>query len=186
MIRIGYMGIPFSNSEEAAEMFALRQGWSSFEMVALMSAAGVVDSLLKRRIDYGVVATRNINAGEVVETRDALKGKDSVVSIDAIDLPIHHCLFVKRKDARITVLASHVQALLQTRDNLDRLYPSASKTEVEDTAYAAELLAQEKLPETVAVVCRRNAGEHYGLVLLHEDIEDNKDNMTSFALLESV
>jgi prephenate dehydratase len=186
MIRIGYMGIPFSNSEEAAAMFARRQGWECFEPVALMSAAGVVDSLLGGSVDYGVVATRNISAGDVAETCDALKGKDAITVMDEIGMPIHHCLFAKDKSVKVEILASHPQALLQTGKNLGRLYPDAVWKEVEDTAYAAELLSQGKLPDTAAVVCRRNAGERYGLILLHENIEDNRDNMTYFALLKTV
>ncbi|MBQ8373231.1 MAG: hypothetical protein IJX35_02835, partial [Candidatus Methanomethylophilaceae archaeon] len=32
-------------------------------------------------------------------------------------------------------------------------------------------------------ICRRNAGEMFGLVMIHENIEDNKENMTQFHLL---
>ena len=38
-------------------------------------------------------------------------------------------------------------------------------------------------PEGTAVICRRNAGEMFGLTLMYENIEDNKQNMTQFHLL---
>ena len=54
---------------------------------------------------------------------------------------------------------------------------------MEDTAIAAEYLAEGKLPEDTAVVCRRNAGQMFHLRMIHENIEDRSDNMTEFHLL---
>ena len=51
-------------------------------------------------------------------------------------------------------------------------------------AYAAEMLAVGKLPEGSAAVCRKDAGEHYGLFLANENVEDNPDNMTKFSLVK--
>ena len=81
-------------------------------------------------------------------------------------------------------LVSHIQALQQSKDNLKRLYPDAVFEECEDTAYAAEMLAAGKLPEGSAAVCRRDAGEHYGLYLANENVEDNKENMTRFSIIK--
>lgn len=183
MVRISYMGIPFSNSEEAASRFAASRGWQNAELVAAVTSEGVVRSLRSGESDYGAVASSNITAGTVEETRKALEGADDIETVDTVTIPIHHCVFVKRKDAKIDCAVSHVQALLQTAGNLERLYPGTRRIEVEDTAYAAKMLAEGSLPETAAVICRRNAGEHYGLVLAHENIEDRGDNMTTFLLL---
>ncbi|MDR0523992.1 MAG: chorismate mutase [Candidatus Methanoplasma sp.] len=182
MIRIGYMGIPFSNTEEAAKKLAGIMGWGSFELVPLMSAAGVAESLGSGGSDYGVVAVRNAVAGPVEETRAALS-RGSFETVAEASIPIHHCAFVKREGIAIRAVASHVQALMQTGRSLERLYPGAEMIEAEDTAYAAEMLSEGILPEDVAVVCRRDAGERYGLLLAHENIEDDRDNMTSFLLI---
>ena len=97
--------------------------------------------------------------------------------------PIHHCVFKRKKDDEVTSLVSHIQALMQSENNLKRLYPGAILVECEDTAYAAEMLSKGELPEGSAAVCRRDAGEHYGLYLDNENVEDNKDNMTKFSLV---
>ena len=75
MIRVGYMGIPFSNSAEMSERLAKAIGLEECEHVALMSAAGVVSALMDGSIDYGVLAVCNRFAGPVMETREALEGK---------------------------------------------------------------------------------------------------------------
>lgn len=186
MIRVSYMGIPFSNSEEAAERFTEQMGWGPVELIPEVTSQGVVDSLTAGESDYGAVAFGNITAGPVRETELALAGRTDIETVAEITLPIHHCVFVRRGDAEVRALASHVQALMQTRANLRRLYPDAEWIETEDTAYAAELLAGGRLPEGTAVICRRNAGEHHGLELIHENIEDRSDNITAFILIRRV
>ena len=71
----------------------------------------------------------------------------------------------------------------QTAGNLERLYPGTDRIEIEDTAIAARYLAEGRLSDDTAVVCRRNAGEMFGLRMVHENIEDRSDNMTEFHLL---
>lgn len=182
-LRIGYMGIPGSNSEQAAIDFAQEMGWDRFELLPLVDSKGVVDAIDADRCDYGVVAVANINAGPVEETARALEGKDHIETVRGTWVPIHHCVFTLSEDTEVRHVASHIQAILQTRGNLGRLFPDADIMEVEDTAIAARYLSEGKLPENTAVVCRRNAGEMFNLRLIHENIEDRADNMTEFHLL---
>ena len=180
---IGYMGIPFSNSEEAASLLAKKCNLTDQELIPLMSSSNVIDSLLNRTVEYGVVAVKNAVAGPVIETENALAGKPLDI-IGTIDIPIHHCLFVKDIDATIDTVSSHVQALLQCQRNLEALCPGCERIEMEDTAYAAEMLANGEYPINTAVVCRKDAGNHYGLILKAENIEDDKNNITTFSLLK--
>lgn len=183
MIRIGYMGIPGSNSEAAAMEFRERNGLADAELVPLMDSRGVVDAMEKGECEYGVVATRNIVAGPVEETERSLDGKDWMETIDEIWVPIHHCVFVKDPSLPVNRISSHIQALLQCRNNLDSLYPGVERIESEDTALSAKQLAEGDLPGDSAVLCRSNAGEMFGLVMVHENIEDDPTNMTQFHLL---
>jgi prephenate dehydratase len=181
--KVGYMGIPFSNSEEMAMVFSKKFDLRDIELVPLMSARNVMDELVARRIDYGVLAVENRFAGIVEESRIAKAGIRNLKELDQMWSPIHHCVFKKNKDDKVTSLVSHIQALMQSKNNLKEIYPGAEFVECEDTAYAAEMLAKGELPEGAAAVCRRDAGEHYGLYLDNENIEDNKDNMTKFSLV---
>ena len=182
-IKVGYMGIPYSNSEEMAMIFSKKFDLKDPELVPLMSAKNVLDELVARRIDYGVLAVENRFAGIVEESREAKKGIRNLKELDLMWSPIHHCVFKRNKDEKVVALISHIQALLQSENNLKRLYPGAEFVECEDTAYAAEILSKGELPEGYAAVCRKDAGEHYGLYLDNENVEDNKDNMTRFSLV---
>ena len=53
-----------------------------------------------------------------------------------------------------------------------------------DTAIAAKMLAKGQYGEDYAVICRKNAGELFGLHLLAENIEDDKSNKTLFGLFK--
>ncbi len=183
-IKVGYMGIPFSNSEEMAKVFSKKFDLKNVELVPLMSARNVMDELVSRRIDYGVLAVENRFAGIVEESRLAKQGVRNLMELDLMWSPIHHCVFKKNKDDKVTCLVSHIQALLQSQNNLKRLYPGAEFVECEDTAYAAEMLSKGELPEGSAAVCRMDAGEHYGLFLDNKNVEDNPENMTKFSLVK--
>lgn len=182
MVVIGYMGIPGSNSEQAAVDLAGEMGWSDVELVPLLDSAGVVGALKDGACEYGVLAVANITAGPVEETVRSLDGVDHEVTMD-IWVPIHHCVFVKGPNVVVRHISSHIQALLQTREHLDALYPDADRVDCEDTALAAENLSKGLIPADTAVICRRNAGEMFGLTLVHENIEDRTDNMTQFHLI---
>ena len=184
IIRIGYMGIPFSNTEEMALIFSKKFDLKDAELVPLMSAKNVMDELVAGRVDYGVLAVENKFAGIVEESRIAKAGVRNLKELDLMWSPIHHCVFKRNKDDEVRSLVSHIQALMQSQNNLRRLYPGAEFVECEDTAYAAEMLSKGELPEGSAAVCRRDAGEHYGLYLDNENVEDNKENMTRFSLVK--
>ena len=184
-MKIAYQGIPGSNSEAASALFAKNQGFVDPEYIPAIHSRGVVEMLAQGTADYGVMATRNLIAGTVAETASALDGFSCRI-IDAQWLPIHHCLFVKKPDINIDCIASHIQALGQCKGTLRKRYPGIPLKEVEDTAIAARYLADGRLPETTAVLCRKNAGEMFGLHLAAEKLEDDSRNMTEFILIKPV
>ena len=181
-IKVGYMGIPFSNTEAMALEFLREMNWKDAELIALMSSKATVDALLKGEIDYGVLAVRNSSAGEVGETKESLEGIRYRKILEGSER-IHHCLFVKRPEVEVNCICSHIQALGQCRQSLEELFPGIEQKDCSDTAYAAEMLSKGELPEDCAVICRKAAGEHYGLCLLKENIEDRGDNETFFYLI---
>ncbi len=183
VIRVAYMGIPGSNSEQAAKELAGAMGWNDAVLIPAEDSRRTVEALDDGSADYGVVASCNITAGPVVETEESLRGRDDIEVLRALWLPIHHCAFAKSADATIRHVASHIQALLQTSRHLEELFPGTDRIEVSDTAVAAEMLSDGRLSDDTAVICRRNAGEMFGLALLYENIEDLEGNMTEFKLL---
>ena len=184
-MKIAYQGIPGSNSEAVSVLFAQNQGFIAPEYIPAVHSQGVIDMLKTGQADYGVMATRNLMAGAVGESDNALSTLSHRV-IDAQWLSVHHCLFSKSADSKFDTIASHIQALGQCRNNLRNHYGECRLMEMEDTALAARMLADGSLPETTAVLCRRNAGEMFGLHLVAENMEDDSRNMTEFVLIKAM
>ena len=162
-MRIAYQGIPGSNSEAIASVFALNLDIPNPKYLPAVHSAGVIGRLQRGEADYGVMATRNLIAGEVAETKAAL---DSFPhrTLDAQWLPIHHCLFVKEPGTKIARIASHIQALGQCKQTLARRYPDLPQMEVEDTAIAARYLASmaDAMIKACALPRRGQAASRYG------------------------
>lgn len=181
MIKIGYQGDIGSNSEEAASKFIQQLGIKDYELIPLISSKNVIKYFVNKEIDYAVLAVKNSITGTVVETAEALIGHNLTI-LDSLELPIHHCLFIKQGVSfdKINTVASHIQALKQTREHRLAMFPNLVELEVEDTAVAAIKLANDTYPDNYAVICRKNAGLDNGLVLLAENIEDDSNNRTTF------
>ncbi len=185
-MKVGYQGIVGSNSEEAAQIFVERLNLKDVEYIPLVNSQNVIAELENKNINFGVMATSNKYAGKVEETVKALKGcKKEFKCLDTIELPIHHCIFKKNKNIKndsLKIIASHIQALLQTKQFRKDKLPLLQEKEVEDTALAAKYLAEGKLDDTVAIISRKNAGIMFGLELIYENVEDIKDNLTEFKI----
>ncbi len=185
-VKIGYQGDIGSNSEAAAKSFAIKLGFINVEFIPLISSARVADSLLKKEIDYGVVAIENSIGGIVQETKIAFENINTeIISIEI--LSIHHCVFKKSIDIpndSLKYIASHPQALLQTKETRKKIVSDLKEKEIADTAIGALYLSTGEIDSDTAIICRKNAGEMYGLYLMYENIEDDNNNKTTFHLLK--
>src|SRR5262249_20391939 len=97
-----------------------------------------------------------------------------------VNLAIHHCLLGVCERSEVQEVYSKAQPLSQCRNWLTRHLPQARTIEVTSTSTAAQL-AKEKAG--VAAVASAQAGVHYGLDLLAENIEDQQGNVTRFAVI---
>jgi chorismate mutase/prephenate dehydratase len=97
-----------------------------------------------------------------------------------VELEIHHALLARCARAEIKEVYSRPQALSQCRNWLVKHLPAARPIEVTSTSTAAQL-AHEK--PGAAAIASLQAGIHYGLNVLAEQIEDNPGNTTRFAVI---
>eukprot|EP00833_Pecoramyces_ruminatium_P017082 jgi/Orpsp1_1/1191114/evm.model.d7180000083593.1 len=178
-MKIGYQGDIGSNSEAAAKAYFLNNDDNNYEFIPLLNSKNVFDNLLNENIDIGVVAVTNSLAGEVQETKEALKNINPT-NIATITIPIHHCLFCKGDINKCSVVMSHPQALKQTKNKRNQKFKWLEELEIGDQAKAAKDLSIGKYPDNYAVICRKNAGENVGLILIAENIEDDSSNKTTF------
>ena len=185
MKRIGIQGIEGSFSEEAAKSYCQKFGITDFELVYLVSSMNVLDGLTEKTIDTGIFAMENAQGGVVIESVEAL-AKNQCKIIDMFYVEISQNLLAKDHIALgdIEEIHSHEQALKQCKDYLAEKFWSKKLVEQDDTAKAAQDLAEGKLPNHVGVIASKNSAEKYGLNILESDIHDLKKNLTLFLAVE--
>lgn len=183
MIRVGYQGIVGSYSHQASIELIKELNLKDTKLVPLISSVKVVEYLLNGKIDYGVLAITNSTAGEVYETKIALKNTN-LKRLFTKDILIVHCLFSKNKTNinELKRVVSHEQALAQTKETRKKYFNNLEEVAYEDTAKAAKDLKNGYLLDTDAVICSRHAGTHYGLKLIQEKINDKTNNYTTFGI----
>ncbi len=184
MDKVGYMGIVGSFSETAAKELTEHENMTDVELIPMVCSQNILEALQSGEAAYGVLGITNTTAGPVSEFQNSFKEVDYEVLAECV-LPIHHCLFIRpgMQTEAITEIASHPQAFGQTERYRRENWPGWKEHPVEDTALAAQWLAQGTLPDTTAVICSIRAGQAWGLEMIAENIEDSPDNRTTFWLL---
>lgn len=195
-IKIAYQGMVGSNSDNACQEMSKKIDFNNIydlkdfniEFIEGITSQGVVDMLINNQADFGVVATKNVLAGDVIETKDAFNTPNFNYKVLLEEkFPIHHCVFVKDKSCedKINKIASHIHALLQCKNYISK-FDNITQVELSDTAIGAKHLADGTIEEDTAILCRKNAGEMFGLTLIAENIEDIKDNYTTFVFIKKL
>jgi chorismate mutase/prephenate dehydratase len=173
--RVAYLGPEFTFSHLAA----IERFGQSAELAPVGTIAAVFEEVERGHAQYGVVPMENSTDGRVADTLECFSRSPARICGE-LPLRIHHCLLaVGARDAVQTVY-SKPQPLSQCRNWLARHLPRADLREVASTADAAE---RAKHDLHAAAVASAQAGVHYGLPILAQNIEDNPDNVTRFAVI---
>jgi chorismate mutase/prephenate dehydratase len=172
---IAFLGPIYSYSYLAAvKHFGL-----AAELVPVTTIAAVFEELVRGQARYGVVPIENSTDGRVVDTL-GMFAKFPIEICGEVLLPIHHCLLGKCVRADIVEVQSKPQALSQCRNWLAQHLPDARLVEVASTTAAAAAAAT---APGVAAIASREAGIHQALTVIDENIEDNQQNVTRFAVI---
>ncbi len=149
------------------------------ELVPVTTIAAAFEELVRGQAKFGVVPIENSTDGRVVDTL-GMFARTPVQICGEVLLPVHHCLLGRCSRAEVTIVQSKPQALSQCRTWLAQHVPDAKLVEVASTATAAALAAEN--PGTAAIASVE-AGIHHGLQVIDENIEDNSQNITRFAVI---
>lgn len=175
--RVVYAGVPGSFTGMACEKFFGKDidsyGVVKFKDVAL--------ALNRGDADYGVLPIENSSAGDVTGVYDILLEND-VCIVGEVFVKVDHCLLgcPGSKIEEIKTVFSHPQGLMQCAPYLEKL--GVEQISVDNTAIAAELVAEKGNPEQAAIASRR-AAELNGLDILEESINFESTNVTRFVIL---
>ncbi len=101
-------------------------------------------------------------------------------------IKISHALMI-RKDAKladITSIMTHPQVLAQCKQTLSEKYPNLEQTsgekELIDHAVVAKLMSEKKIPKNIATMGSKVLAKLYNLRIIEDNLQDAKENYTSF------
>lgn len=182
VMTLGVSGIEGSFSEEAALLYATREGIHP-TLVYLNDMEGVLAEIEKGTLDMGIFPVVNLRAGLVKPAFFAM-GKYRFTPIDDIRLTVAHCLLVLpgMTLTNITAVASHPQGLAQCQRYLQDKCANKALLPWNNTAKAAKDVSEGILSKTTAVIASARTAKLYGLTIWAEGIEDEKPNITVFLL----
>lgn len=173
--RVAYLGPSFSFTHLAA----IERFGESAEFIPVNTIAAVFEEVNRGHADYGIVPIENSTDGRIIDTLDMFR-RIPLRICGEVQLSVHHNLLSRTPRSEITEIYSKPQALSQCRDWLSRNMPQARLIEVTSTSTAAQL-ARDK-PGAGAVASKQAAVE-YDLQIIAEQIEDNQNNVTRFAVI---
>ena len=172
-MKVAIQGIKGSyHHQVAVEFFS-----DDIEIDECMSFDALIDSLIKDKSDFGVMAIENSIAGSIIPNY-SLIDKYGLSIIGEHYININHNLMVypgiKFNDVKF--ISSHPMALLQCKDFIK----NSKKTIVEDrdTADVAKRIIENKIIDTAAIASFQ-AAELYGLHIIEKNIQTITDNELS-------
>jgi prephenate dehydratase len=176
--RVAFQGEPGAFSEAAAiQLLGDRIETvprATFDAAFRAVPEGVADALL--------APVENSLAGSVVRVYDLLLESGLSIAAETI-LRIEHqligCPGASLNDLRS--VASHPVALAQC-ERFFGAHPELKRVAAEDTAGSVRQVLARGDP-TAAAIAGRRAAEHYGGIILEENVHDNPENFTRFVLL---
>jgi chorismate mutase/prephenate dehydratase len=131
-------------------------------------------------LDCLLAPLENSSEGVVGQTLDLLSSHNLQV-VNQFALPIHQSLMARVEDIKnINKIASHPQALAQSRGWLSLNLPQAQFMPVASSGAAAALTEKD---ENMAIVGPSQLADFYNLNILAENIEDNQQNQTLFVVV---
>ncbi|KAL4985660.1 Prephenate dehydratase-domain-containing protein [Aspergillus falconensis] len=192
-LKVTFLGPAASFSHQAAvETFG-----DSSELIPCLSFADAIAAVQRRNADYAIVPFENSTNGSVVQTLDLLVDhNDSYNDVNVCSeyyLTVHHCLLARkglfpteqRNYSSVTKLYTHPQAWGQCEKFLAKYFKGVERQDASSTSKAGETVLN-TTSEVNAAIASRFAGEHYGLEILEENIEDTASNTTRFLVLRNV
>ena len=172
---VACQGVEGAYSQMASQRLFKRPNvlyFKSFESVFSAIEAGLCD--------YGMLPLENSTAGSVTKIYDLMQERKFHI-VRSVRLKVDHSLLTPRgvKREEIREVFSHEQAISQCAGFLEALGPQVKITRVENTAVAAQAVAESGRRD-VAAISSHSCMEIYGLDCLQRSIQDRDNNYTRF------
>lgn len=182
--QLAYLGPGGSYTEMAKDIFCKKYELDIYQ-TPLKTIKQVLDFVDNNHGAIGILPIENSIEGAVRETIDNLirTKNENIRVLSEFVMPIKHCLLSRTTELySITGVISHPQALAQCQNFIHNELPRNLNTiEVASTAEAARKLQEYNL--TYAAIGSEKTAEIYYLNILKDNINDDPDNKTRFALI---
>ena len=178
--RIAIQGAEGSNHHKVARDFY----GPNVKLNECMSFDVLVDSLLDKTSDKGIMAIENTIAGSIIPNYALIDANNLYISGEEY-LNIHHHLMALQgqKIEDIKEVCSHPMALLQCKEFFKK-HPHIKLVEDVDTAEVAKRISKQQL-KGVAAIAPKLAAEIFGLEVIEDEIQTMKDNATRFVIVQT-
>lgn len=176
--KVVFQGVEGAYSQQAMQEY-FGKDCDSFHVETWKDA---MEAIKNGYADYAVLPIENSSAGIVSENYDLLVEYDNYIVAEQI-IKIDHVL-VGCADAEISdikTVYSHPQALMQCSDYLEE-HREWEKISIKNTAMAAKKVNDDRELSQAAIASRITA-ELYGLKVLDEAIQNDKNNSTRFIIV---
>lgn len=176
--KVVFQGVEGAYSQQAMQEY-FGKDCDSFHVETWKDA---MEAIKNGYADYAVLPIENSSAGIVSENYDLLVEYDNYIVAEQI-IKIDHVL-VGCADADISdikTVYSHPQALMQCSDYLEE-HRNWEKISIKNTAMAAKKVNDDHDLSQAAIAGRITA-ELYGLKVLDEAIQNDKNNSTRFIIV---
>lgn len=181
---IAYLGPSGSYTEMAKDIFCEKYQLNA-DTKAQSSIKRVLEFVDNNPGTIGILPIENSIEGAVRETIDNLirTNNTNIRILSEFVMPIKHCLMSRTTELySISGIISHPQALAQCQNFIHNEMPMhLNIIEVASTAEAARALQEYNM--TYAAIGSEKTANIYNLNILKENINDDPDNQTRFALI---
>ena len=161
----------------------LKHFGESAEYVPQINLSGVFDAVDRNAADFGVVPIENSSEGIVSNTLDMFVDYNLLICGEILVEVAHDLLNVTGDIDHVRKVYSHPHAIAQCRGWLERNLREIPVFDVESTARAAELAADDP---GAAAIAGEAAAKIYGLKAIRKRIQDNTNNFTRFIIIGKI
>lgn len=175
--------IVFQGTEGAYSQLAMQEYFGkNINSLHVDTWRDAMEAIKAGKADYAVLPIENSSAGIVSENYDLLVEYDVCIVGEQI-MKIEHALLALpgAKKSDITDVYSHPQAIMQCGKYLEA-HREWEKHSYKNTAMASQKVKEDGKRYKAAIGSKLNA-DIYGLQVLEEGIQDNRNNFTRFIIV---
>ena len=178
-LRVAIQGVPGAFHDIAARHFF---GADRVELMPAHTFRQLVEEVESGVADTGLMAIENTIAGSIIGNYRLLTAS-KLRAVGEVYLRIRQNLMALpgQRVEDLLEVHSHPMAIAQC-DEFFAQHPNIRLVEMEDTALSAQRIAQQQL-QGVGAIASHLAASMYGLEILGDSIETNKQNFTRFLVL---